>query len=179
MRKLYVFAAVAVLLLTVVAVAGGFRFLRAGLKGSNEVPAVSTVAEGRFNARINRDETQISYDLSYSDLEGTVTQAHIHVGQKDVNGGISVWLCSNLASPPTPAGVQPCPASPGAVSGVISSTNVVGPAAQGIDPGEFAELLKAIRNGDTYANVHSTRFPGGEVRDQIESSRSRRDHDDH
>ena len=69
--------------------------IREFLSGFSEVPSVSTVAEGEFNATISVDETQIDYELSYSDLEGSVTQAHIHLGQKDVNGGISVWLCGN------------------------------------------------------------------------------------
>ena len=43
--------------------------------------------------RISRDEESFDYKLSYEDLEGTVTQAHIHVGQLSVNGGIAIWLC--------------------------------------------------------------------------------------
>jgi hypothetical protein len=107
--------------------------------------------------------------LSYSSLEGTVTQAHIHFGDRDVNGGISVWLCSNLTSPPTPPGVQACPAPPATITGTVSAADVVGPAAQGIDTGQFSELVRQIENGLTYANVHSTRFPGGEVRGQIKT----------
>jgi hypothetical protein len=44
-------------------------------------------------------------------------------------------------------------------------------AAQGSGAGEptaFEELVRAIRAGFTYANVHTTRWPGGEVRGQIE-----------
>jgi hypothetical protein len=108
----------------------------------------------------------LHYQLVYDGLEGDVTQAHIHVGQKDVNGGIAAWLCSNLPSPPP--GVQPCPAPPASISGVITATEVVGPAGQGVAAGEFDELVRAIRRGVAYANVHSTKFPGGEVRSQID-----------
>ncbi len=177
MRRYFVFAAIAVVLIAVTAVAFTFRNFRGFLSGKNEVPVVSTEASGDFRARVSNDGMSISYTLSYRELEGTVTQAHIHVGQKDVNGGISVWLCSNLASPPTPPGTQPCPAPPATIDGVITAMNVVGPAGQGIDTGEFDELLRAIRSGDTYANVHTTRFPGGEVRSQIGPG-FRRDHDD-
>lgn len=143
--------------------------IREFLSGFSEVPAVSTVAEGEFNARISADGTQIDYELSYSDLEGSVTQAHIHFGQKDVNGGISVWLCGNPSATVTPpAGTQLCPPSPATITGTLTAANVVGPAGQGIAVGEFAELIKAIRAGKTYANVHSTKFPGGEIRSQIE-----------
>ena len=48
---------------------------------------------------------------------------------------------------------------------------------QGLNTGALAELIRAIRDGVTYANVHSTMFPGGEIRGQIKSS-SRHDRDD-
>jgi hypothetical protein len=140
---------------------------RAALRGLEEVPSVSTVATGRFNAEISEDETTVSWTLSYDGLEGTVTQAHIHVADRDVNGGISVWLCSNLTSPPTPPGVQACPAPPAEISGTFTSADVVGPTAQGITAGQLAELIAMIRQRHTYANVHSTLFPGGEARGQI------------
>jgi hypothetical protein len=98
-------------------------------------------------------------------MEATVTQAHIHLGQEDVNGGVSVFLCSNLPNPP--AGTQPCPASPGTIFGTITPSDVIGPANQGIDPGSFAELIRHIRRGNTYVNVHTTKYPGGEIRQQI------------
>ena len=43
----------------------------------------------------------------------------------------------------------------------------MGPAAQGIAPGEFDELVDAIRAGVSYANVHSTTYPMGEIRAQL------------
>jgi hypothetical protein len=39
-----------------------------------------------------------------------------------------------------------------------------------VNPGEptaFAELVRAIRAGYAYANLHTTRFPSGEIRGQI------------
>src|SRR5688500_2708343 len=71
------------------------RRFRESLRGFEEVPVVSTTGSGRFTAEINRGETAIAWQLSYKDLEGAVQQAHIHLGQKDVNGGITVFLCSN------------------------------------------------------------------------------------
>jgi len=98
-------------------------------------------------------------------MEGTVTQAHIHLGQKSVNGGISVFLCSNLPAPPP--GTPACPPAPATVTATIEPSDVIGPAGQGIAAGELNELLRAMRAGVTCANVHTTLFPGGEIRGQV------------
>ncbi|HWC25932.1 MAG TPA: CHRD domain-containing protein [Solirubrobacteraceae bacterium] len=147
------------------AVAGGGKQLRAWLHGYEEVPAVSTAGAGAFRAAVTPGDGGLAYRLSYSGLEGDVTQAHIHFGQPGVNGGISVFLCSNLGN--GPAGTQACPPPPATIEGTIDADDVIGPAVQGIAPGELGELMRAIRAGVTYANVHSTKFPGGEVRGQV------------
>lgn len=139
------------------------------LKGYREVPSVSTTAAGRFRASINEAAGTIAYELNYSGLEAPVRMAHIHLGQRGVNGGITVWLCQTVAPFIPPAGTPdspPCPQS-GTVSGVISAANVIGPAAQGIAATEFAELMAAIRAGVAYVNVHSDKYPGGEIRGQL------------
>src|SRR5436853_4214473 len=82
--------------------------LEADLIGFREVPANSTVASGEFKATLI-DDTTIAYELSYSGLEGTVTQAHIHFGQKFVAAGISLWLCQS-ATNKDPTNLAPtCP----------------------------------------------------------------------
>ena len=61
------------------------------MSGYNETPlALSTSGNGRFNARISRDETEIQWELSFGDLEGTVTQSHIHFGASSQTGGVSI-----------------------------------------------------------------------------------------
>jgi hypothetical protein len=182
-RRLFgvlIFAIPAVLAVATMAVAGdsGTRNFRAGMIGYQEVPAISTVATGSFQAHLVNDNT-LEYELTYSGVEGVATtQAHIHFGQRSVNGGISVWLCSNLASPPTPAGTQACPATSGTVTGTITAANVVGPSGQGIAAGEFNELVRALRAGVAYANVHSQTYPGGEFRGQINDRSGDNDDDD-
>lgn len=146
----------------------------AELVPANEVPSVSSGARGRFKATINRENQTISYEVSYEGLEDTPTQAHIHFGQRHTLGGISVYLCGNPPAVPAATFPQPpaCPVSPATVTGVLTAANVVGPNGQGIAPSlngvnEFDELVDAILSGDTYANVHSAKFLGGEVRGQI------------
>jgi hypothetical protein len=136
------------------------------LKGYAEQPlALSTSASGEFHALIDDDQQTITYSLTYSGLTGTVTQAHIHFGSASQVGGVSAFLCSNLGN--GPAGTQACPAS-GTITGTITPANIIGPTAQGIAPGEFDALVAAIRNGTAYVNVHSTKFPVGEIRAQFE-----------
>jgi CHRD domain len=159
-------AVVGVAATTAAAIAGDRAKLRTSLSGYEEVPAVSTTGGGEFRAAIDRHSDRIQYQITYRAIEGTVTQSHIHFGQEGVNGGISVFLCSNLGN--GPAGTQGCPQS-GTVSGTITPEDVVGPAGQGIAAGEFDELVRALRAGVTYANVHSTTWPGGEIRGQIEN----------
>jgi CHRD domain len=161
-----VVAALAVVVTT--AIAGGGNDIRERLTGYEEdLLVVSTTGTGDFDARIDESGEEIFYRLSYNRLED-VTQAHIHFGGRHQSGGISVWLCSNLGSPPAPMGTQACPVSSGSVSGVITPADVVGPSGQGIAPGEFGELVDAMRAGVTYANVHTDKFPAGEIRAQLD-----------
>ncbi len=145
------------------------RNLSARLSGFQEVPAISTTGTGRFRLEIDADAEEMRYTLSWSRLENPALHSHIHFGQRFVAAAISVFLCSNLTEPAPPAGTQPCPTTlEGRIEGVITPANVIGPAGQGIEPGAFRELVRAILAGHTYVNVHTTRFPGGEIRGQIE-----------
>jgi hypothetical protein len=141
---------------------------RGGLTGFQEVPVLSTSGHGTFEAKLNQDETAFDWTLTYADLVGNVTQAHIHFGQLSVNGGIAIWLCGT-ATNPGPAGTAPCPTPGGTVTGTADAADVVGPAGQGIAATEFAEVLAALRAGKAYANVHSSVYGGGEIRAQLKA----------
>jgi len=136
--------------------------VKATLSGFEEVPALSSPGSGEFSAQVSADA--IDYTLSYSGLASGVLFAHIHFGQMGVNGGVSVFLCSNAPAPvPTPT----CPITDGTVSGTIEADDVIGPDGQGIMAGGLDELLDAVDAGVTYVNVHTNDFPGGEIRGQI------------
>ena len=149
---------------------GGMPSFHERLSGYQEDPLVlSTTGSGRFQAEIGAKDQEISYRLSYSDLEGDVTQAHIHLGGRAQSGGIIVFLCSNLGN--GPAGTQACPPAPATVTDTLRPQDIVGPAGQGIDAGEFGELVQAMRSGVTYTNVHSSKYEGGEIRAQLRTRR--------
>jgi hypothetical protein len=174
-RRIQLAAVVAVIAIASVvattALAGDGGNAKAELDGYQEISApatppgqaassVSTLGNGTFKAKIRSNEIQ--FRLSYEDLEGgNVLFAHIHFAQRAVNGGVSAFLCGG-------GGKGPCPPS-GTVTGTITPTDVIGPASQGIAPGQFEELVRAIEAGATYANVHTQAWPGGEIRGQIRS----------
>ena len=167
MRSLAMSAALILLSVSTITGAKGSKNFSESLIGYEETPsAVSTTGNGTFTARISNDESRIDWQLSYADLEGAVQQAHIHFGQTATTGPISVFLCTNLGN--GPAGTQACPAPPATISGTITAADVTNLANErGISAGELDELITAMRAGMTYANVHSTRWPGGEIRSQL------------
>lgn len=143
----------------------GFVF-RAQLSGYQEVPAVATNASGTLDLMLSGDAQSIEYVLSYSRLQGTVQQAHIHFAQPGVNGAIVVWLCGT-ATNPGPAGTPTCPQS-GTVTGLLTAAHVLAtPSTQQLGAGELAKFIQALRASAAYANVHTSLSPGGEIRGQV------------
>jgi hypothetical protein len=152
---------------------GDTAMVHARLIGYEEVPAVSSAANGTFKARIDKATGEIDYEFSYEGLQAPVLQAHIHFGQRGVNGGIAVWLCQS-ASNPAPTAVAAttpvCTSPAGVFSGRITAASVIGPGGtQQLGAGELNELVAALRAGVAYTNVHTSISPGGEIRGQIGS----------
>ena len=138
---------------------GHNKSLHAKLDGYQEVPeAISTPARGKLKLKISGEA--VEYKLRYSGFSGAVNAAHIHFGRPAVNGGVIAFLCGGGDKPP-------CPANAGEVTGTIDPADVIGPADQGIAPGEFAEFVAALKAGATYANVHTPQYESGEIRGHI------------
>lgn len=145
--------------------------VQARLNGFQEVPSVFTVAEGRFKAKIDERSGTVFWELQYEGLQADATMAHIHLGQRHTNGGITVWLCQSAVNPAPPAVAgltQTCPARAASLNGTITAAHIVATAAsQQFPAGGFEQLVRAMRAGATYVNVHTTVSPGGEIRGQI------------
>jgi CHRD domain len=134
---------------------------KAQLNGFNETPSVSSTGWGDFRAKLV-DENKLHYKFTYHDLEGgTSLFAHVHFGSRYVAAGVAFFLCGGSTKP------TPCPNVSGHVEGDVTPADVIGPNGQGIEPGSFAEILRAMRAGHSYVNIHTTRWPGGEIRGQI------------
>ena len=140
-------------------------FEEIGGQREDETGPIFSPAVGRLTMDLNRRTNTITFRLSYLGFTSPVTQAHIHFAKSRVAGGIMVFFCSNLPSPPP--GTQPCPSTGGTVNGTITSGSVIGPSAQNVNPGDFNALVAALVTNTTYANIHSTNFPQGEIRGQI------------
>ncbi|MGN9779279.1 CHRD domain-containing protein [Micromonospora sp. H33] len=160
----------------------GERFdVRAHLDGYQEDPlTISTTGNGRFEAHVDERKKEIEFRLSYEDLEGKVNAAHIHFGGRHQSGGIIAFLCGSPSKDGkggAPKGTKECPAAPATVRGTIKPEDVIGPQEQGIKPGEFDEVVDAIKAGVTYANVHTDKYPNGEIRGQIKKDDRKKDDD--
>jgi CHRD domain len=130
----------------------------ARLSGANEVPARGTGANGviGLNVRGNR----VDYSIEVHGISN-ITGAHLHTGAAGINGPIRIALFPGPGSNFTTN-----PLTPGdglLYEGSFESTDVTGVS--------YADLLAAMRAGGVYGNVHTTQFPGGEMRGQVETLR--------
>ena len=127
------------------------------LTGAAERPTpVTTTATGSFGAQI-RDLSAtagaVRYELFVQNID-SVTASHIHAGDPNAAGPVMVFLFS--ATPATGSGV----------SGLLRQGDITRQSAF-TAPYTFDSLITLLRNGTAYVNVHTRRFPGGEIRGQI------------
>src|SRR5512132_4065420 len=157
-----VFAGAALILAGLAIADSHTRNFRTSLDGYHETPlSLSTGATGSFRARLNPNSNELTYELQYSGLEGgNVLFAHVHIGQMGATGGVMFFLCGGGGKPA-------CPNPPATVTGTVDASNIIGPAGQGVAPGEFEEAITAMRDAAAYANVHTVVYPTGEIRGQI------------
>jgi hypothetical protein len=130
-----------------------------------ETGAVLSDGTATLDLDLDRAAQTLTFKLTFANLSTPVTQAHIHFGKNHVPGGVIVFFCTNLNNGPT--GTQLCPAGGGTVTGTITAASVVGPAAQNIAAGNFDGLEDALESNTAYGNIHTTKFPAGEIRGQI------------
>ncbi len=108
------------------------------LRGANEVPAVASSGSGKVDAVLNKDTNLLRWQLSYEGLSGPATAGHFH-GPAPVgaNAGVALPFTGPITSP---------------MSGQATLT-----------PAQAADLMA----GKWYANIHTAKFPGGEIRGQM------------
>lgn len=141
-----------VFLLALAATAPAATIFQSFLTGPNEVPPNASPATGTGVFTLSDDESTLSVNLSFSGLSSTDTAAHIHCC---IGPGSNAPVALNFTGFGFPTGVT---------SGTYSHTFTLATDLSGITPANFVSALFA---GTTYVNVHTTNFPGGEIRDQL------------
>lgn len=108
------------------------------LLAANEVPPVASAATGHVNAMFNKETNVLRWELKYDNLSGPATAGHFHgPAMVGANAGVALGWASPMSSP------------------------MIGQAT--LTPAQAADLLA----GKWYANVHTAKFPGGEIRGQM------------
>lgn len=153
MRKLPVLlvAALAVLVLPAFALSAASTKFHASMNGKQETPAGSKTATGTATFTLSSDGKKLSYVLKATKLSGRPQAAHIHLGQPGKAGAVIIALKTKPFSVPAKGTVTKSQFS---ASGNVKS---------------FASAIKAMRAGKTYVNLHTKKFPGGEVRGQVKT----------
>lgn len=127
---------------------------KAKLAGTEEVPPNESPAGGSAWVKINNDD--IEYEVNVTDID-KVNAAHIHLGEKGKNGPVILTLYKD-----DPTELK---------TGKLAEANLTASNLEGPMKGKTgADLVKAIQDGTTYVNVHSTDFPDGEIRGQLEAN---------
>ncbi len=118
---------------------GQLRYFYGALSGANEVPANASAGSGIVLVKLNTASNTVELFGNYTGVSANVTGSHIHQGAAGVNGGVIVNLTNT-----------------GGTAGTLTGTGTL------TDPQE-TELLA----GNMYVNVHTSAFPGGEIRAQL------------
>ncbi|HEX5981474.1 MAG TPA: CHRD domain-containing protein [Nitrososphaeraceae archaeon] len=131
----------------------------AKLSGQQEVPPVQTTASGMAWFKPMQDK--VWFKLNVTDMQG-VTQAHIHTGKQGENGPVVVTLYKSETPQP--------------INGKLSYGNITANLLEGPMKGkQLSDLATAMSNGGTYVNVHTEKYPNGEIRGQIMMANSTSD----
>ena len=149
-------AGIAVLLVSAVQVQAQTITFTANLSGGNEIPVVVTGSVGTATVTWNTSTKTGTYRVDVYNMPVATTASHIHAGAVGAGGPVVV----NFTVPGANA-----ISNDFGFSGTFACSDVVPRAAQGINSCEDFEQTLLLNN--TYANVHSTANPGGEIRGQL------------
>jgi len=131
---------------------------RAHLSGDQEVPPNESIAQGQAIFQLSKDGTELSYKLIVANLEN-LHMAHIHRAPAGSNGGVVVWLYPSA---------PPMMMIPGTTNGILAEGVITAANLSGTLAGQpLSALINEMTAGNTYVNVHTMAFGGGEIRGQI------------
>ncbi|MCA1576969.1 MAG: CHRD domain-containing protein [Acidobacteria bacterium] len=138
------------------------------LTGPKEVPPTASPGIGSALVTLDTVTNQLTINLAFAGLLSPTTAAHIH-------------CCAGPTGTAIPATVVPT--FPGFPLGVTTGTflqtfdltlaSTYNPAFitanGGTVAGAQAAFIAGLLNGQAYLNIHTSQFPGGEIRGQLEA----------
>lgn len=134
---------------------------KAHLSGDQEVPPAETNATGQTNFKLSKDGMELEYKLIVANIEN-VRMAHIHVAPVGANGGVVAWLYPDGPPPQI---------IPGRTDGILAQgTITAGDLVGALKGASLQDLIDLMTEGQTYVNVHTDQYPGGEIRGQISAN---------
>ena len=128
--------------------------MSANLTGGEETPGVLSGSLGTADVEIDAIRRSVTVTLNIFNLPTGSTAGHIHVGPKGVAGPIVLDFSFptgltgdlNLRVSLTARDFRPRP-----TIGIVT----------------LDDAIQAIVGGNAYVNIHTTGFPGGEIRGQL------------
>lgn len=124
------------------------------LSGANETPPVLTGAFANATVTLDLTTQTLTWNIDVFNMPSGTNNAHFHVG----GPGLAGPTCVNVAFPPNISNDYN-------LSGTATATNLLPRVDQGIRSWE--DFMQALLGGQTYLNIHSVNFPGGEIRGQV------------
>jgi hypothetical protein len=128
---------------------------QADLSPTNETPPHSTAATGVAGITYDSTTGIFRYSIEVENINNIVA-AHIHVGAAGVAGPVRVPLFATTTTTSAVTATE----KRVLVEGTFTAANITG----GLT---VNDLLNAMQSGNAYVNVHTTSFPGGEMRGQV------------
>jgi len=144
----------------------------ATLSGTEEVPAVGTIAFGTATFDVNFSEGTLgmNFHLSATNLKQAF-MAHVHCAPAGDNGPIVLWLAGRPSPPGTATYNLNGPWIGSAELGdanVTPNTSCTNAAGANVVVNTLVDVLRLMAEGSTYVNIHSVANPSGEIRGQID-----------
>ncbi|HEU4658522.1 MAG TPA: CHRD domain-containing protein [Capillimicrobium sp.] len=123
--------------------------LEATLNGRSEVPRTDSRATGHAEFTVADNRKSIRYELDASGLSGPAMAAHLHLGKPGQAGGVLITIASSRFSLPSEGRLTKRDFS---ATGNVKT---------------FRQAIRAVLAGRTYVNIHTAKFPAGEIRGQV------------
>ena len=115
------------------------QIFEANLTAGQEVPPAASSASGMAEVQFNENTNKVTWKVTYSGLTGPATGAHIHgPAAAGANAGVLIPFAGNLDAQP--------------IMGEVTVTSA-----------QYADMAAGLY----YVNIHTARFPGGEIRGQL------------